>query len=219
MCDPVVASFGSGAVKAIGGAQAAKAENEARRRDYNYKLKVRENRWMRERSTYQTKIVQYQQNLNESNMAAQRAYTQSQINLNNVRSQAMLDHGEDFAAMLKAQGDILSSAAERGVRGANVQRMINVNVAKLGLANASRARALTETQQRYYEHNESIRLKNKSNNNSLYGKVAISPVEDIPPPQPVMKNVGATLFMGLASAAFDAAGAYESSSVTDSKDV
>ncbi len=215
MCDPVVGSFGSGAVKAIGGAMAAKEENKARKRDYEYKLKVRKNRWMRERSTYQTKIVQYQQNLSESNMAAQRAYTQSQINLNNVRSKAMLDHGEDFASMLKAQGDILASAAERGVRGANVQRMIGVNVAKLGLANANRARALTETHQRYHEHNESVRLKNKSNNNSLYGKVAISPVEDIPPPPPVMKNVGATLFLGLAGAAFDAAGSYESSSVTE----
>ena len=215
MCDPVVGSFGSGAVKAIGGAMAAKEENKARKRDYEYKLKVRKNRWMRERSTYQTKIVQYQQNLSESNMAAQRAYTQSQINLNNVRSKAMLDHGEDFASMLKAQGDILASAAERGVRGANVQRMIGVNVAKLGLANANRARALTETHQRYHEHNESVRLKNKSNNNSLSGKVAISPVEDIPPPPPVMKNVGATLFLGLAGAAFDAAGSYESSSVTE----
>lgn len=215
MCDPVVGSFGSGAVKAIGGAMAAKEENKARKRDYEYKLKVRKNRWMRERSTYQTKIVQYQQNLSESNMAAQRAYTQSQINLNNVRSKAMLDHGEDFASMLKAQGDILASAAERGVRGANVQRLIGVNVAKLGLANANRARALTETHQRYHEHNESVRLKNKSNNNSLYGKVAISPVEDIPPPPPVMKNVGATLFLGLAGAAFDAAGSYESSSVTE----
>ena len=28
MCDPVVASFGSGAINAIGGAQAAKKENE-----------------------------------------------------------------------------------------------------------------------------------------------------------------------------------------------
>lgn len=215
MCDPVVASFGSGAVKAIGGAQAAKQENEARRRDYKYKLQVRENRWMRERSTYQTKIVQYQQNLSESNMAAQRAYTRSQINLNNVRERAMLDHSEDFKSMLIAQGDILSSAAERGVRGAGVRRMMVGNIAKLGLANASRARALTETQERYYEHNENVRMKNKSNNNSLYGKVAISPVQDIPPPQPVMKNVGATLFMGLAGAAFDAMGSYESSSVTD----
>ena len=217
MCDPVVASFGSGAVKAIGGAQAAKQENEARRKDYKYKLQVRENRWMRERSTYQTKIVQFQKNLNESNMAAQRAYTQSQINLNNVRQQAMLDHSEDFKSMLKAQGDILSSAAERGVRGASVSRMIGSNIAKLGLANAARSRALTMTQQRYFEHNESVAMKARSNQNQLYGKVAISPVEDIPPPQPVMKNVGATLFMGLAKAGFDAWGAYESPSVTDKK--
>ena len=215
MCDPVVASFASGAVNAIGGAQAASEENEARERDYKYKLQVRENRWKRERSTYQTKIVQYQQNLSESNMAAQRAYTRSQINLNNVRERAMLDHSEDFKSMLKAEGDILSSAAERGVRGANVRRMMVANIQKMGLANAARARALTETREAYYQHNENVRMKNKSNNNSLYGKVAISPVQDIPPPKPVMKNVGATLFLGLAGAAFDAFGAYESSKVTE----
>ena len=67
----------------------ASAENKARKRDYEYKLKVRENRWMRDRSGYQTKIVQYKTNLSEANIAAQRAYTKSQISLNNIRSQAV----------------------------------------------------------------------------------------------------------------------------------
>ena len=206
MCDPVSASFASGAVSAVGGAMQASASNKARRRDYEYKLKVRENRWMRDRSLYQSKQVQYQTNLDEANIAAQRAYTQSQINFNNVRSQAMLDHQDDFRSMLQAEGMIEASAAERGVRGASVKRLITSNIAKLGLANAARTRALTQTAYRFNEANESVKRKVRSRQNQLFSQVAISPIPDIPPPAPVMQNVGAGLFLGLASAGLDAYG-------------
>ena len=206
MCDPVVASFASGAVNAVGSASAASAQNAARKRDYEYKLKIRENRWMRDRSLYQTKKVQYQTNLDEANIAAQRAYTQSQMSVNNIRSQAMLDHAEDFKSMLKAEGMIEASAAERGVRGTSVNRLIAGNIAKLGLANAARTRALTQTLYRQKEANESVRRQLRSRQNQLFSQVAISPIPDIPPPPPVMQNVGATLFLGLAGAGFDAFG-------------
>lgn len=208
MCSPAAASFGSGAINAIGGAQAASASNKAAKRDYEYKLKVRENRWMRERSGYQSKIVQFKTNLSEANMAAQRAYTQSQISLNNIRSKAMLDHQEDFKSMLKAEGAIEASAAERGIRGATVRRQISANLAELGMANAQRSRALTLSRYAYFDHNASIARKLRSRQNSLFGKVAISPTPDLAPPKPVMQNVGAQLFLGLAGAGFDAAGAY-----------
>lgn len=206
MCDPTAASFGSGAISAIGGAMQASQANKAARRDYEYKLKVREHRWMRERSTYQTKQVQYQTNLSEANIAAQRAYSQSQASLNNIRSKALLDHQEDFSSMLKAEGAIEASAAERGIRGALVQRMKTMNIAELGRANAARTRAMTMSREAYFEHNAGIARKLRSKQNQLFGQVAIMPVPDLPPPKPVMQNVGATLFLGLAGAAFDAAG-------------
>jgi hypothetical protein len=204
VCDPVVASFGSGAISAIGGAQEASAQNAARKRDYEYKLKIRENRWMRDKLLYSTKKVQYQSNLDEANIAAQRAYTQSQINLNNIRSQAMLDHSEDFKSMLKAEGLLEAQAAERGVRGKSINRAISSNIAKLGLANAARTRALTQTLYRFNEANDNVKRQLRSRQNQLFGQVAISPVPDIPSPPPVMQNVGAGLFLGLASAGFDA---------------
>lgn len=206
MCDPVVASFGSGAISAIGGAAQASQANEAKRRDYQYKLKIREQRWMRDTVGFKTKKVQYQRNISEANLAAQRAYTQSQINLNNIRSQAMLDHSEDFKSMLEAGGMLQAKAAERGVGGGSIMRANIANLQKMGMANAARARALTQTQYRYKESNEGIRRKLQSQQNQLYGKVAISPVQDIPPPEPVMANPGMTLMLGLAGAAFDAAG-------------
>nr|BAR27064.1 uncharacterized protein [uncultured Mediterranean phage uvMED]BAR27110.1 uncharacterized protein [uncultured Mediterranean phage uvMED] len=215
MCDPVVASFGSSAVSAIGGAMQTSASNKAKKKDYEYKLKVRENRWMRERSGYQTKIVQYKTNLSEANIAAQRAYSKSQISLNNIRSKAMLDHQEDFKSMLKTEGAIEASAAERGIRGATVRRQISANLAALGNANAQRSRALTLSKYAYFDHNAGIARKVRSKQNSLFGKVAISPTPDLAPPPPVMQNVGAQLFLGLAGAGFDAAGAHFANKSTD----
>tara|TARA_S200000501_G_scaffold356807_1_gene379855 strand:+ start:36 stop:686 length:651 start_codon:yes stop_codon:yes gene_type:complete len=215
VCDPVVASFGSSAVSAIGGAMQTSAANKAKKKDYEYKLKVRENRWMRERSGYQTKIVQYKTNLSEANIAAQRAYSKSQISLNNIRSKAMLDHQEDFKSMLKTEGAIEASAAERGIRGATVRRQISANLAALGNANAQRSRALTLSKYAYFDHNAGIARKVRSKQNSLFGKVAISPTPDLAPPPPVMQNVGAQLFLGLAGAGFDAAGAHFANKSTD----
>lgn len=223
MCAPAAAaalSFGSAATTAIAGAAQSRAQNQQRKRDYEYKLKVRENRWMRTRTDYATKKVQFQRNVSEANIAAQRAYTQAQISLNNVRSQAMLDHSEDFKEMLKSEGMIEAQAAERGVRGASVRRQITSNLGRMGLANSARARALTQTQYRYNESNAGIRRKLESQQNQLFGQVAISPVQDIPPPSPVMNNVGLQLFLGLAGAGFDAGSAYlqaKPPSLTDSK--
>ena len=208
MCSPAAASFGAGAVSAIGGAMQASAANKAKRRDYEYRLKVRENRWMRTRSGYQTKIVQYKTNLSEANMAAQRAYSKSQTSLNNIRAKAMLDHQEDFKSMLKTEGMIEASAAERGIRGTTVRRQISANLAELGMANAQRSRALTLSKYAYFDHNASIARKVRSKQNQLFGKVAISPTPDLAPPKPVMQNVGAQLFLGLAGAGFDAAGTH-----------
>ena len=208
MCSPVAASVGMGAVSAIGGAMQSRAANKAAKRDYEYRLKVRENKWMRRRTDYKTKQVQYQSNLSEANIAAQRAYSQSQTSLNNIRSKAFLDHEEDFKSVLKAEGAIEASAAERGIRGASIQKMKAMNLAELGRANRARERALTMSRDAYFEHNAGIARQLRSRQNQLYSSVAISPVPDTAPPKPVMQNVGSQLFLGLARTGFDAAGTY-----------
>ena len=203
-----VGQFASGALGAIGQAKAAKAENEARRRDYEYKLAIRKNRWMRDLSIYGTKKVQFEKDIDESNIAAQRAYTQSQINYNRVRSQALLDQQADMKSMLEAEGIIEAGAAERGVRGRSVTRALNANLGSMGVANAMRARALTQTQQRMVEHNEGVARQARSKQNKLFSKVAIQPTPDIAPPPPVMKDVGFGLMTGLVGAAFDGFSTY-----------
>ncbi len=208
MCNPVAASFASGAVSAVGGAMQASQANAAKRRDYERKLQIRENKWMRDTSLFKTKKVQFEKNISEANIAAQRAYTQSQINFNNVRVKAMMDHQTDFKNMLEAEGMIEASAAERGIRGKTVERLLTLNLAKMGLANAARSRALTQSQYALKEGNERIRRKLISDQNREWSKVSVQLIPDLEPVQPVMQNVGANLFLGLAGAGIDAGQTY-----------
>ena len=200
MCDPVVGSFASGAMGAIGSAAEASAQNQAAERAYQHKLKIRERKWMMDTTLFKTKRVQFDKNISEANLAAQRAYSQSATSLNNIRSKALLDHQEDFKSMLEAEGMIEAQAAERGVRGSSVLRSLNMNLAKMGMANAQRSRALTQSLYAYEQGNEAIRRKLISDKNNMWSKVSIQLVPDLPPPKPVMRNVGLTLFTGMAGA-------------------
>ena len=206
MCDPVVGSFASGAMGAIGSAAEASASNKAAQRNYEHKLKIRERKWMMDTSLAKTKNVQFEKNVSEMNLAAARAYRESQKNLNDVFTKAMLDHADDFKSMLEAEGMIEAGAAERGVRGGSVSKMLNMNLAKLGMANRQRSRALTESIYAFNQGNENIRQQLIGDKNKEWSKVAIELVPDKEPVEPVKKNVGLTLFTGLAGAAFDAFG-------------
>ena len=209
MCSP--AAIGP-AVGAIGSAAEASAQNKAAQRQYEHKLKIRERKWMMDTSLYKTKVVQFDKNISEANLAAQRAYTESQINLNNVRVKAMLDHSEDFRSMLEAEGMLEASAAERGVRGKSVTRMLSLNLAKFGEANRQRSRALTESQYAFNLGNERIRRQLISDKNDQFSKVAIQLVPEMEPVQPVKRNVGLTLFTGLAGALGDGLAGMDSDS-------
>ena len=221
MCSPIAMGVVSGVqagLGAIGAAQAASAENKRRKQDYEYKLAIRKNRWMRELSIFGTKKVQYEKDLNEANIAAQRAYTQSQISLNRAQSQALIDQQEDIKNMLKAEGMLEVGAAERGVRGKSIARVLDANLGSMGLANAMRVRALTESKERMAEHNESVARKNRSLQNKLYSKVAIQPTPDLPPPPPVMQDTSFGLFTGLIGAGiqgFNTYGEFKTNKVFD----
>ena len=195
-------------MSAMGSASAARASNRAKQRQYEYENQVRENQWMRDLSVYGTKKIQFSQQVDESNIAAQRAYTQSQINYNRVRAQAMLDHQTDFKEFLKGESKIESGAAHRGIGGKSVARMLTMNLAKMGMANRQRARALTDTQYRYKEGNEQIRNQLKGKLNQAFGKVAIVPTPGVAKPPPVLQNPNQIFMLGMAKAAFDGMGAY-----------
>ena len=197
MCSP--AAIGP-AFSAIGSAQAASASNAAAKRNYEQQLKVRERKWMQTRTTYATKKVQFEQEVDQANIAAQRAYSRTQIQLNNARSLAILENQEDFKKMLANEGMIEASAAERGVRGASVARQLVMNNANFGMSQALRSRGLAMAGYKAEGVREDVKRQLKSTLNRSFGQVAIQPVQDIAPPPPVMQNVGLTLMLGMGQA-------------------
>ena len=167
---------------------------------YAHQLKVRERRWMQTRSTYQSKKVQFEQEVDLANIAAQRAYTRTNIQLNRARSMAILKNQEDFKKMLSNEGMIEASAAERGIRGKSLARQLVMNQSNFGVSQAIRSRALASARFDAKEVMADTNRQLKTQLNRSFSKVAVAPVQDFVPPPPQMQNVGLTLAVGMAKA-------------------
>ena len=167
---------------------------------YAHQLKVRERKWMQTRSTYQSKKVQFEQEVDLANIAAQRAYTRTQIQLNNARSLAILENQEDFKKMLSNEGMIEAQAAERGIRGKSLARALVQNAGNFGIAQAMRSRGLATAQYQGKEAMADVNRQLKTQLNRSFSKVAISPIPDFAPPPPQMESPGLVLMMGMANA-------------------
>lgn len=178
----------------------ASASNKQARRNYAYQLKVRERKWMGERSLYQTKTVQHEQQVDLANIAAQRAFTRAQISLNNAQSLAMLQNEGDWKKMLVNEGKAEASFAERGIGGKSMARALTLNKASYGMSQAMRTRGLTMAQYSAKASNESIHRQLKSALNQSFSSVALQPIPDVAPPQPVMQNAMLSAILGGAAA-------------------
>jgi len=197
VCSPaaIAPAFG-----ALGSAMNASASNRAKRQNYEHQLKVRERKWMQTRTTYATKKVQHEEEVDQANIAAQRAYSRTQQQLNNARSLAILQNQEDFKKMLANEGQVEAGAAERGVRGKSVARMLIMNKANFGMSQAMRTRGLTQARYQAKAVSGDVNRQLKSALNRSFSKVAVQPVADMAPPPPVMQNVGLTLMLGMGQA-------------------
>ena len=197
MCSPAGIAPALGA---IGSAMGASASNRAARQNYEHQLKVRKRKWMQTRTTYANKKVQFEEEIDQANIAAQRAYSRTQLQLNRARSMAILQNQQDFKKMLAQEGDIEVSAAERGIRGKSVERMLVLNQANFGLTQAMRTKGLTEAGWMAKQSNLDVNRQLKGLKNEAFGKVVIQPQQDMAPPPPVMQNVGMTLMLGMGQA-------------------
>jgi len=197
VCSP--AAIGP-AIGALGQAQTAAANNKAAKKNYERQLKVRERKWMQKRTTYATKKVQFEQEVDQANIAAQRAYSRTQQQLNTAKSLAILQNQEDFKKMLANEGMAEVSAAERGVRGKSVARALVMNKANFGTGQAMRSRALANAGYMAKESNQEVNRQLKGTLRQSFGKVALQPIQDMEPPKPVMQNVGMTFMLGMGKA-------------------
>ena len=188
------------AVGAVGNAMAASQANKEKRRIYEHKLKMRERKWMQTRSTYQTKKVQFEQEVDNANIAAQRAYSRTQKSLYDARALALIQNEDDFKSNLVQEGEIEAKAAERGVRGKSIAKMLVQNAQGLGVKQAMRRRALQTSYYQGRQNMEDVNRRLKGTLRKSFGKVALQPIPDMAPPRPVMQNVGLTLMLGMANA-------------------
>jgi len=155
---------------------------------------------MQTRTTYGTKKVQFEQEVDQANIAAQRAYSRVQNELNSAQSLAILQNQEDFKKMLSNEGLIEARAAERGVRGSSIARQLVMNKGNFGMSQAMRSRGLTQAGYQAKEVNQDVNRQLKGKLNQSFGKVAIQPIADLAPPPPVMQNVGLTFMLGMGQA-------------------
>ena len=102
--------------------------------------------------------------------------------------------------MLSNEGILEASAAERGVRGKSLSRLLLMNKGNFGISQALRSRGLTEAGYKAKQSNQDVNRQLKGQLNQSFGKVAIQPIQDIAPPPPVMQNVGLTFMLGMGQA-------------------
>ena len=202
VCNAIAVQGISGGIQAIQGAQAARAANRAAINNHKYQLETRERNWYQTLSIWGAKTTKYSQDIDESNLAAARGYTQAQQGLNNVFASAIKANESAFIKYLEGSGKL--TAAGRTGRGIN--RINTLDIAKLERFAGKQAWAVTRSKEAFKENVEGIRRAAVSNKNKLFANVAFAPVADTAPPPPVLQNTSPVL--GLLGAGLDAYGSY-----------
>ena len=206
MCAPIalgVASAAAGGLGAIGQHQSAQAQadaqNQAAINNYKYQLKVRERKWDQTRHVYGQKIHQFNQTVDENQMAAARGYAAAQRNLNDQFSKAAFNQEGRLAKLIRSQGNF----AAAGRTGRSVNRLNAEQMMQYGRGNAVMAESLMSAQTGYRNKTESLNRELLSANRKAYSDVAIAPQPGVAPVAPVMTPgpSGLSLAGGLIGAA------------------
>jgi G:T/U-mismatch repair DNA glycosylase len=186
----------------IGQSQAIKAQNTAKRRAWERQMEIRHRKWLQDRTLYQAKTVKRAIDINENDLAANRAYEAARQKLNQTRSKALAGNQAGFIKMVKEKLGKLSAA---GVTGRSAARYETMIAAAYGREVGKRAFALTRGQEAYRESIQKVRNRALSARNKLTEPLV--PVPTLAPNYPPMQNSSMPIFQGIlgaAGSAFDA---------------
>ena len=84
----------------IGQAQAIRAENRRRIREYERQLEIRKRNWFQQLSVYGAKVNKYNIDLNENDLAAQRGYAKAQASLRSLGGQVTAQNEKKFRELV-----------------------------------------------------------------------------------------------------------------------
>ena len=187
------------------GAQ-ARAANENARRRYKYENERRERNWMQTISIYSAQKVKYQEDVENASLAQRYAYTEEQLEQQKARDAVQIKYQELYREMVENSdyGRLMSA----GRTGQSTRRIGTLEFAKYGrdVSKIARAVQLNDIELARKSSKEIAALKGFKD--QAFAKVAFQPVETPAPPQPVMQNVGAAMFMDALSIGSKVAGIY-----------
>lgn len=203
MCSPSAALGGASKIlSGIGQSQQIKAQNRAKRRAWERQMEIRKRNWLQNITTYKAKVNKYNIDLNENDLASNRAYEQARANLNATRSKALAGSESSFMKMVKER---VGKRAASGKTGRSAARYETMVAAEYGRSVGKRAFALTRSREAYIENVQATRRQALSARNKLYSNVAFQPVPTMAPQYPPMQNSSMPIFQGILGAAAGAA--------------
>tara|TARA_Y100001963_G_scaffold146607_1_gene221806 strand:- start:238 stop:867 length:630 start_codon:yes stop_codon:yes gene_type:complete len=177
-------TFAKGALGAMGAAEQAKARNKARRQNYEHMLRVRKQKWYQGLSVWGAQRNKYYQDIDENDIAAQRGYSQAQVQVNKAYEAAM--QGSEASLIKHLQGSGKLAAAGR--TGRSIQRQATLNLGALHRESGRRFYALTQTKEAFKSNVENIRLQQINARNRIFANAMFAPVPDLAPPEPLYEN-------------------------------
>tara|TARA_E500000305_G_C4012431_1_gene233540 strand:+ start:91 stop:774 length:684 start_codon:yes stop_codon:yes gene_type:complete len=200
MCAPAavmgIGSFAQGAFGALSGAAQARARNRAAVQNYEWQIAQRKKDWYQQLSVWGAQRNKYLIDINESDLAMQRGYSQAQVGLNQQYEQAAQRNEGALIKYLQQHGQM----AAKGRTGRSADRISSLELGALGRARGRTYAKLTQSKEIFKHNVETIRQRNISNRSRLESKVAFAPIPDLAPPPPQMENesaVGGLLMAGV----------------------
>jgi len=205
VCSPSAAIGGASKIlSGIGQSQQIKAQNAAKRRNWERQMEIRHRKWLQDRTVYQAKTTKRAIDINENDLAANRAYEKARSKLNQTRSKALAANQKGFIKMVKEK---VGKVAAAGVTGRSAARYETMVAAAYGRSVGARAFALTRGQEAYRESIQRTRRQALSGRNKLTEPLV--PVPTLAPNYPPMQNANMPIMMGILGAAGSIAGAME----------
>ena len=177
----------------------ARAANKAAMDNYNYKLKVRERKWMNTLSLTNVERIQHEQTLDAAHVGLGNAYAEIQEKYGDLIAQATQEQEERFKEFAsKATSEQLAAS---GRTGASIRRIRTVELGQF-LAQGSRdAYKITQARRDLNKAGAKAAAQARQQQMASFAKNNIVKSPDIAPPPPVLRNVGHAAFMDALSIA------------------
>ena len=182
-----VLGAGKAILGGIGQAQAIKAENRRRIREYERQLELRKRNWYQQLSVYSAKVNKYNIDLNENDLAAQRGYAKAQSNLRSLEGRVVAQNETKFRELVSKK---LGKRRASGQTGRSVRRGETLDMASYGRYTGRQAFGVSMAREKFKENVENIRRKQVSARRGLFSEVAFNPVPSLAPNPPELRGTG-----------------------------